>query len=623
MEKALSIKMTESSSHTKRIIDLWQDALVWVPLRERWRLWVLCVGHVAAVIAETGGAGLVYFYFSVALKPDMIKDNSNLSSFFKSVGLAGDQEVMVFMTFIVMAIFVFRTVLLLWIRWFSLSLVLRLERQVIPRLFDFYIQSNLLNHQMREKSYITNNITINASTAITHCTLGTFEILSALVLVMGFSIMLSIAQPMIVLIAIGILSSLLFFYWIIFSTKVASWGVLTVKMSRQMFHLLNEAFPSFKAVKVFKLEDSFSERFRETVYKQTALNRVNLILREVPRFFLELLVIVSILSLMAVFFIKGGSSQNILPTLVLFGIAAIRIIPAISRVIGALQQFRYSMPALEAALSDYSSGKVLEHRRGLDKPTDIAQSELIHSLKLESVSFIYPRQSKFAIRDVTMEIKRGEFIGFAGMSGSGKTTTADILLGLIEPSFGQVLINGESGHEDRDFSIAFVPQEALVLTDTILENIALTATGSILDMKRVENVIRDSDLTALITQLPEGLNTMLGDGNAKLSGGEAQRLNLARAIYSDAQILILDEPTSALDSVTEKIITDTLLRLRGQHTVVMIAHSLHTLQHCDRLYFFKEGSVVSEGSFEDLLYQDQDFRQMVDNLRFHTDNLSS
>lgn len=591
------------------------QALAWTTPRERMLLVWLTLGYVVSVLAETGGVGLIYVYFMLALNPERLATYKVLLNLINLFGLNGDRSAIIFLTFAVMIVFILRTLLLAWLKWFSLTLRIRLQRRISTSLFDYYVYSKFLDHQLRKLSEIMNNIWANSAAAVTNCTLGVVDIVSSFVLVLGFAIVVAIAQPVMTAVAVFMISLLFAAYWLMISTRIEDWGARGVVLTNRMFSIVNEVFPGFKTVKVFRLERSFSDRFRATVMDQTAIVRLNAMLQEAPRLTLELVVIVSILALVGGIFIQGGDAKQVIPTLVLFGMAAVRIIPAASRVVNCLQSFKFSIPALELSLKDY----LLIDKNALYQPGIVPPppAEPIGAIQLENVSFSYPGQTRAAISGVTLEVRHGEFVGFVGRSGSGKSTTADILLGLLTPAAGRILVNGVACEHVSDYgdSFSFVPQDPLILSDSIADNIALPTKGHVFNSERLKEAIQDSALGAIVDRLPMGQDSQMGDGHAKLSGGEAQRLNLARALYSQAPILVLDEPTSALDSVTEKIITETLLRLHGKRTVIMIAHRLHTLQHCDRIYFFKDGQLDGSGKFTELLDRNDSFRQMVQDLR--------
>ena len=238
------------------------------------------------------------------------------------------------------------------------------------------------------------------------------------------------------------------------------------------------------------------------------------------------------------------------------------------------------------------------------------------SIRLEEVIFTYPGKEEPAAKNLDIEIPINKIIGLVGASGSGKSTTIDLLLGLIDPQHGRLLIDGKPVTPDRrrawQNSLGFVPQNIFLADSSIRENIGFGLPLEAIDEERVRRAATMAHLDELLDELPDGLNTRVGERGVQLSGGQRQRIGIARALYHDADVLILDEATSALDGITEKLIMDAIHDFSGKKTIIMIAHRLATVKQCDTIYLLAGGEVVDAGSYEDLSKRNITFRRMAE-----------
>jgi ABC-type multidrug transport system fused ATPase/permease subunit len=313
-------------------------------------------------------------------------------------------------------------------------------------------------------------------------------------------------------------------------------------------------------------------------------------LQQMPRLWLEVLAVSGLAILVISMLAQNRSLEAVLPTLGLFAAAAFRLMPSVSRILGAVQALRYGMSMIDVLHAELSL-KIPE-TTGKQKP-----SAPFHSnMELSHVSYTYPAAASAALKDISLLIKRGESVGFIGVSGAGKSTLVDIILGLLTPDQGDVRVDAKDIQQNlRNWQdqIGYVPQSIYLTDDTLRRNIAFGLPDEQIDDAAVKRAIQSAQLVGFVNSLPEGLMTMVGERGIRISGGQRQRIGIARALYHDPAVLLLDEATSSLDTATELGVMQAVKALQGSKTILIVAHRLSTVEHCDSLFKMEDGKLVA------------------------------
>lgn len=591
-----------------------RDSLSLVERAERPLLLALFgVGLLAAVL-ETGSVGLVYLFLKIAMEPAMLGGIQWAQGLYGWLGMTDKPLFMVSLALGVMAVFVTRVAVQVFSVWFNMWLRKKIQVRVSGALFGRYLSGPYSRYLASKSSTFLNNVTSNSAAAVANCTLGVVEIAGAVALAVLFLLTLFVVRPLETLGGIAVIGTLAAVYWFLMQERLLYWGNRMLRATEEVYAAVAEVDHGIKTIKTTQTEDVFHQRYLNLAEEQYTLRLKSGIAQQLPRFALELVVIVVLFGAVGTAIAVGETMQEIIPAMALFGMATLRMVPAFVRIISALQLYRNSAPCLQAILPDYREcpikGTALGPRENRPVPLKFERA-----LVLEDISYHYAGANIPAVRNVRIKIEKGQLVGFAGHSGSGKSTTADILLGLLSPTSGRIICDNQAMPSNAVGLFAYVPQDSFVLDDSVRRNVAFGVEEKDIDDARVWDALSGAALADRVRRLPKGVNSVLGERGGSLSGGERQRLGIARALYQDAPILVLDEPTASLDARTEFEVGEAINKLHGSKTVIVIAHRLSFISRCDKIFFFDKGSVVAEGTFKDLVANVPAFREMVDHLR--------
>lgn len=412
-----------------------------------------------------------------------------------------------------------------------------------------------------------------------------------------------IMAPMATLIIAVLLSSLLLFVNFFLRPIIRRASLSLQKSAAGMNTWLLQAIQGIKELKVLNKEAFFLRNYE--VNGQAYINswRKYQILQITPRYLIEAVCMSALFLAVAIMIILGTELETVIPILSAIAMATIRLLPSMTRISGALTQIAYGEPILDRMIEHIKITQTASRHSTATARTDKnnkrteSRRENHNLLSLEDITFSYPNSSKEVLSHADFHIKSGETIGIVGASGAGKTTLADIILGLLTPQEGHFFL------KDKDItdniaslhsSIGYIPQSIFMLDDTIAANIAFGVPKEQISQPLLERVVKEAALEDFIKELPEGLNTDIGERGVRLSGGQRQRIGIARALYREPNILILDEATSALDNETEEAIMESINHLKGKKTMIIIAHRLSTIENCDHVYRVQDGKIVKE-----------------------------
>ncbi|GAB4466020.1 MAG: hypothetical protein OHK0037_21360 [Elainellaceae cyanobacterium] len=391
--------------------------------------------------------------------------------------------------------------------------------------------------------------------------------------------------------------------------KIKGWGKTVTVSNQAIARTINHSLGSLKETRVIGCESYFEDEIRNHSTEFADAAALFQSYQLFPRIVLEgVLVIGFILAiLISRLFFEDGFERTI-SVMSVFLISALRLLPALSQTFQAIGEMKSFSFALDILYNDLVSlEKYFKQPRAIglkDLRSDGTKIDFREKIEIRNIYYKYPGSDSYSINGISLNIKKGESIAFIGKSGAGKTTLVDIILGLLQPGEGNIRVDGISVYENlRAYQdlIGYIPQSIFLTDETIKNNIAFGVPASDISLERLSRAIKLSKLEELIEELPEGINTKVGERGVRLSGGQRQRIGIARALYHQREILVLDEATSALDTETEKFITDSIDALAGSKTLIIISHRLSTIKNCDQIYLLKNGEIVSSGTYGEVV----------------------
>ena len=423
------------------------------------------------------------------------------------------------------------------------------------------------------------------------------SLFTELVVSIMLTITIFVITPVVTLCIAALLLAIMFFIFAVLKPTLRRMAVSQRESAAGMNKWLLQSIQGIKELKVMRKEDFFKESYNQYGKVYVRASRWNQTMGTLPRFIIEGLCMSAMFIVVAILIGSGTDLQSIIPMLTAVAMAAIRLLPSVNRISGALNNISYGEPMLD---------KVIENMRVLDeKPVQIDAGKqhgvpvpkLRHMLCFERITYHYPSSEELVLSGASMTIHCGESVGVVGPSGAGKTTSVDIILGLLDPQDGRVLVDGVDIKNDLPAwlsQIGYIPQMIFMLDDTIRANVAFGVPKREIDDDQIWRVLREAALEEFVRSLPEGLDTQIGERGVRLSGGQRQRIGIARALYQNPEVLIFDEATSALDNDTESAIMESIHSLRGTKTMIIIAHRLTTIEACDHVYRVENGAIIRE-----------------------------
>lgn len=466
------------------------------------------------------------------------------------------------------------------------------QRILADRMVKCYMSQPYLFHVSKNSAELLRNI--NEDTAHFFGALqAAIKLLTELMVCLVLGVYLLIKDKTITISVVVLLSIMLFFFMKVYKRYLIMMGDRNRYYQMSLNKWVQQAFGGIKEAKILNKEQFFYDKYDEA-YKGHAKSEYTYhTLVMIPKPVIETLCICGLLGAIAIkFWWRGANITYFVPIISVFAVAAFRLLPSFNRITEYIGNIMYEKSAINSVYADL---KEVDELNAMKKEADGEQRTITfdRAIDIQNLSFAYPGTDKYVLKNLNLCIEKKSSVAFIGQSGAGKTTLADIIMGLLEPSEGNVYVDGNSIYDNlRGWHkvIGYIPQTIYLMDDTIRNNIAFGLEKDEIDEKKLEHAVEQAQLTELIAGLEEGLDTQIGEMGIRLSGGQRQRIGIARALYHNPEILVLDEATSALDNETEKAVMDAIEALHGKMTLIIIAHRLSTIKNCDYVYEIGNGN---------------------------------
>ena len=545
-------------------------------------IWFLIL---VGMVIETLSLGLILPLIGLLTNSDYQSKYPKVFDFF---GNPSDKTLLVAGSLVLVAIYAVKNIFLYFSASVQRKFINNSSARISQMVFKSYLAQPYEFHLTRNSATLIRNAE-NANSVITGGLDPFLVLLTDGLVAIGLFVLLMLVEPVGTLCVLVVFGGAAIGFQALTRKRITEWGRLRKTHMKMVLKHLQQGLGGVKEIKVLGRENEFFIEHEHHLVKSMEINRKYALIQLLPRLWLEVLAIIGLAILVAIMAGTRDDVSSFLPTLGLFAATAFRILPSIGRIMASFQTIAYSSPLIRTVDEDLKISVVADATQN---------NELLFKkeIKFENVSFSYASAHRPSLQNVSLSILLGEAVGIVGPSGAGKSTLVDIFLGLLSPSEGTVRVDGEdiaTGRRSWQNQVGYVPQSIYLVDDSLIRNIALGIPHELIDHNAVLRALRAAQLEEFVSTLPLGLETIVGERGVRLSGGQRQRIGIARALYSNPQVLVLDEATSSLDTETERGVMDAVKALQGEKTVVIVAHRLSTVSYCSKIFSIEDARLVA------------------------------
>ena len=553
-----------------------------------------------AMFLEALSIGIMLPLLSILLKGNV--DSSVFSYFFTFGNPTGKNLIYIGLsaTFI---IFLIKNLTLTFNLWQQTKFLQKTLVELTNKLFKYYLKSDYMFFLQTNSSHLYRNLTSIIGFYIDYIN-KYMILLSEIIVFTGIAFILFYINFVGTIIILFSVSAVAYLIYISTIGRISFLGNERNIIQNELNKHLFQGMASAKDVKILDREEELIYQVDKNLFKMSRLNHIILFIQGIPRYSFEMLMVCSFSIIVLVMMATKSEIVDIMLYLGVFAVASFRIVPCAARMLTSFQAIKHMEPGVKILLQAFDSKNNFYAKKNYQPKNSSIPLKFQEEINLTNLSFSYPIRKEFSLSKISMTIKKEDFIGIIGETGSGKSTLINLLIGLLKPTEGKVEVdklNINSNLPEWYKKIGYVPQSVYLMDDTIRKNIAFGLREDDIDDALIKQAVEKASLNKFLDNLTDGLETIVGEKGIRLSGGQQQRIGIARALYRNPEILILDEATSSLDHLTEKKIMDSVQSLKRKKTLIIVTHRLTTVNKCDKLFFINKGKITKQGSPKEVL----------------------
>ena len=560
--------------------------------RDKYKIALLLCIMVAGSFLELLGVAVFQPFVNIIMMPDSIQENPYLARIYQMFGCSTTESFLTVVALGIIVIYVVKNVYL----WVEQNLIMKftygMQQKLSTRLLTTYLSEPYTFHLNKNIAELQRSMQEDTG-LFTQVLMHTLQLVAEVVVCIVLGVYLFTVSNSITVVIVGLLILCVVLFTKITKRFTEQLGKEAQVYKGKLYQWVNQSLGGVKEVKVLNREEFFVSSYKKYYGLYIKGVRINRLLSITPKYMVEAVCMTGLLIAIIIKLNFGhGELENFIPQLATFAVAAFRLLPSVGRINEHVNNILYAVPSVDLIYGDLKGIEDYQESKGEEEGKEWSFE---HGITAKHITYAYPNTDTNVLEDANCVIPKGKTVAFIGSSGAGKTTMADIILGLLAPQRGKILVDDIDVFKNLTMwhhQIGYIPQVIYLSDDTIRNNIAFGIHEDQIDEEAVRTALKKAQLAEFVDTLPDGLDTIVGDRGVRLSGGQRQRIGIARALYHDPEILVLDEATSALDNETETAVMEAIESLQGSKTMIIIAHRLTTIQNGDIIYEVGDGKVT-------------------------------